>query len=333
MNTHWKMLLATAFCTAVSWQPAVAQTPTVAILEVDIENSVRYTEDVSDPPKFGTLPGPVSTVPTKNLTSQLQLGDIVAVNGQPVKGTASFFARGVGLVTGDTGVGFFDAVRTALKFQQHEILKLDGTAIGTIMTIGSTGGSPAPGSPVGVMSGNQTIIGGTGAFLGVRGQMGETPAVVSVRGASMLENPANRRTNGGGKGRAVFVLIPMFVPQIAIVAGSPAIFHADFSPITAAKPAKAGETLIVQATGLGPTVPGINLGQPFPLDAVQTVNSPLAVSVNGKPADVINGIGWPGQVNTYRVDFRFPDGVPSGSAAIQLTAAWIPGSAVTIPVQ
>jgi uncharacterized protein (TIGR03437 family) len=47
-------------------------------------------------------------------------------------------------------------------------------------------------------------------------------------------------------------------------AGSPAVFHADFSPVTPARPARAGETLIVMATGLGPTRPGMNPGTPFP---------------------------------------------------------------------
>jgi uncharacterized protein (TIGR03437 family) len=122
-------------------------------------------------------------------------------------------------------------------------------------------------------------------------------------------------------------------PEIVSTAAAPSIFHTDFSPVTTAKPAKTGEVLIVRATGLGPTVPGVDPGQPFPLDTGVAVNSPLAVTVNGKPADVVIGIGWPGLVDTYRVDFRVPDGTAAGMAAIQLTAAWIPGSPVAIPVQ
>jgi len=126
---------------------------------------------------------------------------------------------------------------------------------------------------------------------------------------------------------------PMVLPQIVTIATGPAIFHADFSPVTAAKPATSGEVLIVTATGLGPTVPGIDPGQPFPSNTILQVNSPLTVSVNGKPADIINGIGWPGQVDTYRVDFRVPDGTTPGTAMIQLTVAWIAGSSVNIPIQ
>jgi uncharacterized protein (TIGR03437 family) len=149
----------------------------------------------------------------------------------------------------------------------------------------------------------------------------------------MSEDPANRRKNGGGKQRWVLHVVPMFQPQIVASGSGPAVFHADFSPVTAARPAKAGEVLIVRATGLGPTRPGIDPSQPFPLDAPQEVNSPVDVTVNGHAADVINKIGWPGMVDTYRLDFRVPDGIATGTAAIQLTAAWIAGSPVNIPIQ
>jgi uncharacterized protein (TIGR03437 family) len=66
---------------------------------------------------------------------------------------------------------------------------------------------------------------------------------------------------------------------------------------------------------------------------LQDINSPLDVTVNGQAAAVINKIGWPGLVDTYRVDFRVPDGTAAGIAAIQLTAAWISGIAVNIPIQ
>ena len=63
------------------------------------------------------------------------------------------------------------------------------------------------------------------------------------------------------------------------------------------------------------------------------MNSPIAVSVNGQQAEVINALGWPGLVDTYRADFRVPDGTKAGLAAIQLNAAWIPSPPVTISIQ
>jgi hypothetical protein len=48
---------------------------------------------------------------------------------------------------------------------------------------------------------------------------------------------------------------------------------------------------------------------------------------------VLNKIGWPGQTDGYRVDIRVPAGTSTGMASVQLTAAWIPGPTVAIPVR
>jgi uncharacterized protein (TIGR03437 family) len=157
------------------------------------------------------------------------------------------------------------------------------------MTIGLHSGSPTPpGPPAG--SQNYAIVGGTGAFFGVRGQKGQRnallPGAIGERTASITEDPAKRRQNGGGHVLAVLYVIPMSRPEIATISSGPAVFHSDFTPVTAAKPARAGEVLIVQATGLGPTVPGVDFGQPFPTGVFQQVNSPVDVTLNGKPADV-----------------------------------------------
>jgi uncharacterized protein (TIGR03437 family) len=105
----------------------------------------------------------------------------------------------------------------------------------------------------------------------------------------------------------------MSVPQIVTTASGPAVF--------------------VEATGLGPTVPGVDPGQPFPADSQSQVNSPVDVTLNGRPAEVIDNIGWAGFVDTYRIDFRVPDGTTAGMASIQITAAWIAGPALRIAIQ
>ena len=89
----------------------------------------------------------------------------------------------------------------------------------------------------------------------------------------------------------------------------------------------------MQATGLGPTIAGVDPGQPFPTDPILQVNSPVAVTVNGQATEVVNSFGWPGLVDTYRLDFRVPDGATAGTATIQLTAAWISGASVNIPIR
>jgi hypothetical protein len=42
-------------------------------------------------------------------------------------------------------------------------------------------------------------------------------------------------------------------------------------------------------------------------------------------AEVSHSIGWPRLADTYRVEFRVPDGKSSGVKTIQLSAAWIAG--------
>jgi uncharacterized protein (TIGR03437 family) len=134
----------------------------------------------------------------------------------------------------------------------------------------------------------------------------------------------------------VLHLIPMFRPEIVAGSSVPSVFHADFSRVTAENPARGGELLILMATGLGPTRPGVDPGNPFPAfpaSPLVQVNSPLQVSVNGQVAEVLNKVGWPGLVDTYRVDFRVPEGTAAGPAAIQITAAWIAGPAALVPMR
>lgn len=337
MTRYQRLPLAITFCALSSWNTAWAQAPSATVLEVDVENYVSYVEDTADVTKYATLPNMTPATPPKNFYTAVNIGDIVAVNGQPAKGTATFHNRRVNLTANaNPGDSLADTGRPNVANAAFEFLTPDGRIVGSLMLSGLAGaGTPPPGSPAGQSQGNNAITGGTGAFLGARGTQGQaaTPQSIPARLASIMEDPSKRRINGGGRVRFLLAVIPMSAPQIASVSGGPAVFHADFSPVTPAKPAKPGEVLIVQATGLGPTLPGVNPGRPFPSDALQPVNSPVSVSLNAQPAPVINAIGWPGLVETYRVDFQVPAGTASGTAAIQLTAAWIAGPPVNIPIQ
>ena len=329
---NWKTALTTVLCAS---RLGVAQVAPATVLEVQAENFVAYVGDVSDVLKFATDPGvtTVSAIGPRNLGTTLSFADIVAVNGKPAKGTVIINARAINLsATPTLGQAIADTARGGSSNYALEIQQADGTPVGNIYASGFSGGAPPPGAPLAVAGSNNAVVGGTGAFVGVRGQLGGGQGT-SIRIASITEDPANRRTNGGGRLTVVVTLIPMSRPEIVTTASGPAIFHADFSPVTAAKPAKAGEVLLARATGLGPTRPGVDPGKPFPTGAPQDVNSPIEVTVNGNSVDVINKVGWPGMLDTYRVDFRVPDGVAAGTAAIQLTAAWIAGPSANIPTQ
>lgn len=334
-----KSALTMALCAATFTQPGMAQVAPPTILQIDLADYTLYRQDVADPARFATEPSAAPIGTLRNFYPAVHLADIVTVNGQQMKG--NFAATQVVVAFRPEpapGFAIGDTVRNTMSSITLEILKSDGTPIGTIMASGLSSGPPPPGSPVPVSTvlqggHNLAITGGTGAFLGARGQLGAAPPV--ARSTSVIEDPSNRRRNGGGAGRWRWTahVIPMSTPEVVTGAGAPAIFHADFSPVTAARPAKSGEILIVQATGLGPTAPGVGPGQPFPNDVCPAVNSPLAVTVNGQDAEVVNGCGWPGLVDTYRVDFRVPPGMVAGTASVQLSAAWITGTPVQIATQ
>ena len=310
------------------------QTPPPVFLEIDLENAVTYVDDVADPAKKATSTG-VSPLPSGfiiTFKSNLTEGDIVAVNGKPAKGLAvvQYQPRVAGTTVFTPGRSIGDVGGGCQIQAGFMIIQPDGTPIGTIMATGTTALGPPPGAPTAATSLNLAVVGGTGAFLGARGQASVVRAS-GVRSASMVEDPAYRRVNGGGTQRYVIHLMPMTLPEAT---GS---FHSDdFSPVTPGKPARAGEWLVMSAVNLGPTRPGVDPGKPFPAWAAgkeYLVNSPLEVTVGGQAAEVRNAIGWPGQTNVYRVDFRVPDGVKPGLASLSLTAAWIAGPEVTIAVQ
>ncbi len=338
-----KAYWAIAFFTLAWWAGAQAQVAPATVLTVETENVVQYIEDpiTVDLSKVGgTVPG-ATTSSIFYWAKWVLVGDIVAVNGQPVKGTMLWNARAavirpnaVGPGPNTPGIG--DITRNALIEAYFEILGADGSQIGTIVALGMNAGSAAPGAPLAATAANFAIVGGSGPFLGVRGYFGTATiqGVANQRAASMTEDAANRRTNGGGKFRSVMHLIPMSRPEIVTTVNGPAVAHSrDFTLVTNSRPAAPGEILSVFVTGLGPTRPGVDPGQPFPASPLAAATSPVEVFVNGKAAEVLAAVGFPGAVEGYQVNFRLPPDTRPGTATIQVSAAWVAGPEVRTQVQ
>ena len=333
------VLLMAAYCTL-----GQGQAPPPTILEIDVENYVQYFQDITDLSRFATDPNAVpagfltNSPFARNLGEAIGIGDIVAVNGQPAKGTLTRNGRLIDLKPApNPGQAIADMSRGVFFADTFEILKGDGSPIGIIMSYGPGPASPPPGAPLAVRLSSFAILGGTGAFLGARGQWGHPQQPISQilgRAASIAEDPANRRRNGGSRFRAVLQLIPLSAPQIVITANGPAVSHSsDFALVSTSRPAAPGEVLSLFATGLGPTLPGVDPGKPFPASPLAAVNSPVEVLVNGRPAEVTAAVGYPGAVDGYQVNFRVPSETARGTATVQVTAAWIAGSEVRIVIQ
>jgi hypothetical protein len=331
---NWKFLL-TIGCGLALWSTRLnAQAAPSAILYVDVENFVQYCGDVSNYSQLAAN-GSQTSCTLRTFGEVVGLADIVAVNGKPAKGTWQFKAQSTNLRTAPAaGQAIADTVRNGPGFAVYEILQPDGTPVGSIMAVSILGGTPPPGAPIDMIGSNVAIVGGTGAYLGVRGLLGGYAVSLPGRNASMGEDPANRRMYGGGKQTIELYLIPMSRPTIITTSNGPAVVHSnDFTPVTAANPAKAGEILSLLATDLGPVRPSVDPGKPFPTSPLAVVNSPVDVTVSGTSAEVIGTAGYPGSTNSYQVNFRVPPDAARGTASLQLTVAWIPSAPVSIAIQ
>jgi hypothetical protein len=317
---------------------AWSQAPAPTILTIDLTGYTEYQADIYDASKYGKNSDKTPSTGTGAFGVATILGDIVAVNGQPAKGLYVGRSRAVGASPTPTpGQSPGDTTATALREHVFKIMRPDGTQIGTIVSLGFSGGDAPPGAPSGGTGGDWAIVGGTGAFLGARGQMkgwGGTP-FAKANGASMAEDPINRLVyHAAATWRFTLHIIPMSRPEVVMTSNGPAVTHSrDFTLVSLLKPATAGEVLSLFATGLGPVRAGVDPGLPFPSSPLAVVNSPVEVTVNGMPAEVLGAVGYPGSVDGYQINFRVPPDTAKGAATIQLTAAWVSGSPATIVVQ
>jgi hypothetical protein len=209
MNRLISMTRNIAFAVVICGLPCLAKTPS-GTLQIDVNNYVLYNYDTFDTTQFGMNPSATS-VPMKTYNSHISIGDIVAVAGKPAKGTLlcthTMFVLSPGAIVRSMKA-IADTSRAMIDDCSLEILTDGGVAVGTIFIHGLFGGAPPPGAPASFVRSNLIVTGGTGAFLAARGQAGGagpwTPRVASV-----TEDPANRRVNGGGVVSIVLQVCPL----------------------------------------------------------------------------------------------------------------------------
>ncbi len=171
---------------AVCCRPAHGQAE-ATVLYIELENVVEYQVDTTDLSKWGTNPNITQGSIGKGGVGCAGVpivgyGDIVSVNGQPARG--AWAARGMAVCLSTNPVaGIYtiaDTTWPSKRDETFEILQSDGvTKVGTIMTTGLSSGSPAPpGPPVG--NRDCAIVGGTGAYVGARGQEGTRSSLLAT---------------------------------------------------------------------------------------------------------------------------------------------------------
>jgi hypothetical protein len=321
LNMSRPFAFAATVVAIVTCSPAVVlgQAPAEARLAVQLEHFAWYWED-GDPNNYGTVTESLSPNPAgfaKGLKRNVIMADVVSINGKPARG--AYVSDGLFLPIGASDLPRNHSHEFVLDLQTAE-----GQQIGSLFGTFLSSGTAAPGAPRG--GGTWAVVGGSGAFVGVRGQ-GANMGGSSYHITSMRESTIARRTNARGKLLLDLYLSGVDVPEIL------AAHHAnDFSAVTAANPAHPGEMLIVKVKANWPTDPPRTPGTVFGADPMHVVPDFLQAAVNGFPAEIVNRVGWPGERGVYRVDLLLPSMAP-GNAVVNLTAGYVLGSDFKLPVR
>ena len=299
---------------------SAADQPAFSTVTIQVENAVTYVDDVTDPSRLALSTTPATPGSTRAFTESITVADVVSINGRPAKGLWQTRSFSMGYSpTAAPGFAIADSAEGAPGECKWAILTADGILVGRFQEGGV---------------GTHQITGGSGIFLGIHGTQTTVQTVQAPRKTSMTEDPSLRRILGGGILIHTFHIAASYPPAILSGDTGPVVYHADFSPVTAANPATAGEVLIARAMNLGYTTPNVDPGSPFPASTPYSiVNAPVEVLVNGQSQDALNGIGWGGETNVYRVDFSVPKGSASGVLDVRLRVGGIAGPSVLVPVK
>src|SRR5262245_4322785 len=163
-------------CIALLLTAAATAQEAPVTLQVELENQVRYGEDV-DRSQIGRSAVPVPATPGLNFNRGIVIGDIVGVNGSPAKGTTVNLVNDLRLTpTPVPGAAISDVALPALSLAEFYFLRSDGVPVGTIFGMG-------------VQAAGMTIVGGTGAFVGARGTINPGTAATPLRVTSQAEDP------------------------------------------------------------------------------------------------------------------------------------------------
>ncbi len=123
--------------------------------------------------------------------------------------------------------------------------------------------------------------------------------------------------NNGRRSNAVDVPLAKTAPGVFTLdssgAGAGAILHPDYSLVTAAAPAKHGETVQIYLTGLGATAPPVGDGLPASGSNLSVVTADVAVYIGGKAAPVVFKGLAPGFAALYQLNVTVPADAPSGA--------------------
>ncbi len=116
--------------------------------------------------------------------------------------------------------------------------------------------------------------------------------------------------------------------------GAGVVVSADGKLIDSSNPAKAGQVVVVYATGLGATSPAVKAGEASPSGTPAVVSQTVSAFVAGAAGKVEFAGLTPGLVGLYQINLRIPENTAAGAAVeLYLTQGTVASNKVTLVVQ
>jgi uncharacterized protein (TIGR03437 family) len=133
--------------------------------------------------------------------------------------------------------------------------------------------------------------------------------------------------NGAAVGAATNVKVAAAAPAVFLV-----VKASDFSVVSPANPALAGEILVVASTGLGVTTPKLATGALASTDN-RYDTATATVTLGGQNASVVGSAALPGYAGVYITGFVAPASLTTGSSPLILTVGGASSSAFPVAIK
>jgi chitinase len=171
-------------------------------------------------------------------------------------------------------------------------------------------------------------------------------AVANVNGAEQINFEVPWEIVGQGSVEVVVTSNGASSPAVQVPAhvGQPGVFTVDGvnvvavgganqKLVTAASPAKAGQIILLYATGLGPVTNQPRTGSPALSTALSSCTLPITVSIAGQRAHVIFSGLTPGYAGLYQINLSVPPILHPGVQDLIVTAGGVSSRAVKMAVR
>jgi uncharacterized protein (TIGR03437 family) len=140
-------------------------------------------------------------------------------------------------------------------------------------------------------------------------------------------------TNTNGPGASTNVTIAAQAPAVfsdALLNG--AVLRQDYTLVSPTNPARAGDTLLIYATGLGQTTSAMTTGVLLDYPP-QRNTAPVTVTIGGRDAKVLYSIATPFSVGLYQIAVTMPSGLGEGKAPLVVREGSATSASVNLSVR